>query len=410
MLVVGAGLAGLACARTLAGAGLVPLVLEAGDGVGGRVRSDELDGFRLDRGFQILLTAYPECRATLDYAALDLRPFRPGALVRVGGRFARVADPFRAPLDALASLLGGVGTLLDKARVLALRADVRRASVEELLARPESTTQAALERRGFSPAMVAAFFRPLLGGILLDLELQASSRMLEFVFRMLSLGDNALPAAGMGAIPAQLAAGLSAGALRLGSRVRSVRGDGVELESGERLEARAVVVAADGPSAAVLLGLPAPESRAVTCLYFDAPEPPLDEPLLVLNGEGRGPVTNLCVPSRVAPGYAPAGRHLVSATVIGDPALDDGQLESAVRRQMEEWFGISVRAWRHLRTYRIRHAQPGQRPGVLEPAQRPVRRGPGLYAAGDWLDTASIQGALQSGRRAAEAVIADLGR
>lgn len=410
VIVVGAGLAGLCCARSLARAGVAPLVLEASDGVGGRVRTDELQGFRLDRGFQILLTAYPECQAVLDYAALDLRPFYPGALVRAGGRFVRVADPFRAPLDALASLFGGVGTLADKARVLALRTDVRGPGLDALLARPETTTSAALQRRGFSAQMIDGFFRPFLGGILLDLELEASSRVFEFVFRVLSLGENVLPAAGMGAIPAQLAAALPEGSVRLRARAASVGGREVRLADGESLRAQAVVVATDGPAAAALLNVPAPESRAATCLYFEAPEPPLDEPVLVLDGERRGPVTNLCVPSRVAPGYAPAGRQLVSATVIGDPAGGDEQLESAVRSQLEGWFGRSVQSWRHLRTYRIRHAQPGQRPGALDPPQRPVRRGPGLYAAGDWLDTASLHGAMLSGRRAAEAVLADLTR
>ena len=411
VIVIGAGLAGLACARALVAAGASVVVLEASDGVGGRVRTDSVDGFLLDRGFQILLTAYPECRRVLDYDALRLAPFYPGALVRFGDRFHRVADPFRQPLAALANVFGPVGTLGDKAIVLRLRADVRSASLEEIFSRTETTTLDALRARRFSDEMIERFFRPFLGGILLDLDLTTSSRMFEFVFQMLSMGDNALPARGMGSLASQMAERLPPGTIRLGSRVASIGPRSAHLEVGEEIGAKAVVVATDGPAAAYLApGLEAPASRAATCLYFDADHPPVDDPILVLDGDGAGPVTNLAVPSSVVPDYSPPGRSLVSATVIGDPRVDDAALEASVRKQLEGWFGSTVRDWRHLRTYRILHAQPAQAPGALEPPERPVRRAGGLYVAGDWLDTASLNGALVSGRRAAEAVLADLGR
>ena len=180
-MIVGAGLAGLQCARTLVSAGVRPLVLEASDDVGGRVRTDAFDGFLLDRGFQILLTAYPQCQRALDYDALALRPFRAGVRIRFDGHFHAVDDPFRRPLDALANGFGPIGSLADKLRVLGLRHDVLQGTVEELFARPERTTLETLRGRGFSDGIVERFFRPFLGGILLDLELNASSRMSEFV-------------------------------------------------------------------------------------------------------------------------------------------------------------------------------------------------------------------------------------
>ncbi len=406
VVVVGAGLAGLACALHLHEAGARVRVLESSDGVGGRVRTDLVDGFRLDRGFQVLLTAYPECRRVLDYPALELRPFLPGALVRRSGRFHELSDPWRRPDRAWRTLMAGVGTLADRLRVARFRGRVRRGTIEDLFRRPETSAAERLRREGFSRGMVEAFFHPFFGGILLDRSLSASSRMLEFVFRMMAEGDVALPAAGMQAIPEQVAARLPEGTVRLGARVAAAAPREVRLDSGETVAAEAVVVATEGPEAARLTGLPAPGSLPVTCLYFAADKAPIEEPLIVLDGDGTGPVNNLCFPSQVAPGYAPPGATLVSASVVGGAAGDAGHqaLERAARAQLEAWFGASVRGWRHLRTLHVRHAQPEQRPGALEPVERPVRLENGLFVCGDHRDTASLHGALLSGRRVAEAL------
>ena len=407
VVIVGAGLAGLACALRLHEAGAGVRVLEASDGVGGRVRTDVLDGFRLDRGFQVLLTAYPETRRVLDYAALDLRPFLPGALVRRAGRFHELSDPWRQPGRAWRSLTAGVGSLADRLRMARFRGRVRRGSLEDLFRRPETSAAERLHAEGFSAGMIDAFFRPFFGGVLLDRSLSASSRMLEFVFRMMAEGDVALPAAGMGAIPEQMARPLPEGTVRLRARVAAVSPREVRLDSGETIAADAVVVATEGPAAARLASLPEPGSRPVTCLYFAAERAAVAAPILVLDGDGTGPVNNLSFPSQVAPSYAPAGAALVSASVIGGAAADAeaDALQAAVRKQMEGWFGDEVRGWRHLRTYRIHHAQPEQRPGTLEPAERPVRLESGLFVCGDHRDTASLHGAMLSGRRAAEALL-----
>jgi protoporphyrinogen oxidase len=410
--IVGAGLAGLACARTLTQAGVPVTILEATDGVGGRVRTDVVDGFRLDRGFQVFFTAYPEARAVLDYTALDLRAFAPGSLIRAEGRFSRALDPVRRPLAALAGLRAPIGSLRDKANVLRLRRQVLSTSVESIFSAPEQTARAALGAFGFSDRILDRFFRPLFGGIFLEPDLATSSRMLRFVYRMMAEGDTTLPAEGMGAIPRQLSAGLPDGAVRLRARVTAIEpgADSALLlvEGGEWLRAGAVVLATEGDAAAALTGLlPAPRPRPVTCVYFSADRAPLDEPLLVLDGEGGGPVTTLAVPSRVAPAYAPAGGHLISATVLGGQAESDAALEARVRHQLAGWFGApQVARWRRLKIYRIPFAQFEQTPGVLEPAQRPVRLGPRLFVCGDHVENASINGAMVSGRRAAEAILA----
>lgn len=408
VVIVGAGLAGLVCAGDLTRAGVACTVLEASDGVGGRVRTDEVDGFLLDRGFQILLTAYPEVERRLDLDALDLRRFAPGARVRVGDRFRTVADPLRRPLALPATLTAGVASPADAAKLLRLLVEVRRGSVPDLLRRPETSTAARLERAGFSHRMVERFWQPLFAGIQLDPGLEVSSRRFEVILRMLAVGATAVPARGMGAVPAQLAAALPEGSVRLGAPVARVGPGRVELADGEVLTARAVVVATEGPAAHRLLGerVPDPGSRAAGCLWYSTARPPLEGPWLVL-GSGPGPVRNLAVMSEVAPSYAPPGRALVAAAVPGPAALA-GDLEVRAREQLASWFGSSTTDWELLRTDVIPHGQPAQAP-PLHPRQR-VGLGEGLFVCGDHRDTASLQGAMFSGERTARAVLARLRR
>jgi phytoene dehydrogenase-like protein len=405
--IVGAGLSGLACALRLHQAGMPFLVLESSDAVGGRVRTDVVDGFRLDRGFQVLLADYPEARRVLDYAALDLRAFEPGALVWKDGRFRTLGDPWRRPGKAWATLRSGIGSFRDMLRIARLRAEVLRGPLEAIFRRPETSTRERLRGVGFSSDMIESFLRPLFAGILHDPDLRASSRMFDFVFRMLARGDTVVPAAGMGAIPEQMAARLPQGSIRLRARVASIGPGKVRLESGEVVEARAVVIAVEGPEAARLTGrLTDPGSRSVTCLYFAAEAAPVSEPVLMLDGERRGPVNNLCFPSQIAPAYAPPGATLVSPSVLEGSGLAPAAVEDAARAQLETWFGPQVRSWRHLRTYHILLAQPDQLPPALDTPERPVRLAPGLYVCGDHRDTASIHGAMVSGRRAAAALLA----
>jgi len=410
VVIVGAGLAGLCCARELQAKGISFQIIEASDGIGGRVRTDAVDGFLLDRGFQVLMTAYPEAKRTLDYARLELKAFVPGALSWYAGRMNKLVDPWRTPGAWKEAIRSEFGTLMDKLRIARLRNRVRRTSIEEIFQRPERSTKEALQAEGFSSEMIHRFFRPFLGGILLDGELKSSSRMFEFVFKMLSEGDTVVPARGMGAIPAQLAEKIPAEAIRLNAHVEALHENELTLAGGETLRGRAIVIAAEGPSAAHLVGEVEPASRSVTCFYYAAEEPPVTEPLLVLNGDGAGPVNNFAVISNLAPSYAPAGKHLISASVLGTHQLTDAQLGGFIVAQMKTWFGKVASSWKFLRSYRITHAQPQQYPGALEPPQRPVRIRPGVYVCGDHRDNASIHGAMLSGRRAAEAVISDLHR
>lgn len=403
VVIVGAGLAGLSAAREIQRHGLSVIVLESSDAVGGRVRTDIVDGFQLDRGFQVMLTAYPELQSQVDMRALDLRPFDPGALVWRNGKGHAVSDPFRKPQTLATTAFAPIGSVFDKARIVVLRARVLRRKSAVLLGGQDVSTDVALRAFGFSTKIINRFFRPLFGGIQLDPHLATSRRMFDVIFKSLSEGQSVLPSRGMHALPLQMASRLSEGTVHLNARVSTVDGTKVTLASGESITARAVVVATDGPTASSLLGIPVVESRKVGCVYFSADIPPTKEKYVVLDGTGNGPVLNVAVISNVAPSYAPADKHLIVAAL---PGVTEGDLEAMSRKQLQSWWGPQVDGWKHLRTYVINHGGPVQKP-PFSPKQR-VDLGNGLFVCGDHRDTGSLQGAMFSGRRCGEAVVRSL--
>ncbi len=416
--VVGAGLAGLAAAVELHKAGHAVQVFEASDRPGGRVATDEVGGHRCDRGFQIMLAAYPDAATLIDLDRLDMRWFVRGALVRRDGRFHRLGDPLQAtaPTTALATALATmrapVGSLADKLRILSFRQAARRGPVGAVWNRPETTARQRLEAAGFSPAIIEGLLGPLFTGITLDPELGGSSRVLEFVFRMLSAGPAGVPARGMGAIPAQLAAQLPDGAVATGEPVAAVGAGSVTLAGGERVEADAVVVATDRAAATRLCGLDDPGWRSSTTVWLAAPEAPVAEPILVLNGDGptSGPVSSLAVMSAVSPAYAPAGSSTVAVSAPGTGA----ELVDALRAQLRSWYGPVTATWTTLRVDEIPRSHPVVPLGTpralvasLDADLRPTDD-PGaaaVWVCGDHLADPSINGAIASGRAAATAVL-----
>ena len=397
--IVGAGVAGLSCAKRLLQAGQTVTVVEQSDGVGGRVRTDVVDGYRLDRGFQVLLTAYPEVQRSLDLTALEMQMFTPGAVMWIGGQGYEIGDPFRDRSALIETIKSPVLPFADKLRILRLRTKVRRGEARRLFGKPEQSTAERLQSLGFSENTVTRFFGPLFSGIQLDRDLATSSRMFDIIFRCLSEGDTGVPRLGIGALADQLATPIPADQLLLNTSATGVAPTQVQTADGI-ISADQVVVATDGPAASQLVGTPDPGSNSVSCVWFSADIPPTTSTAIVLDGTNNGPVVNLAVMTNVAPSYAPQGRHLIAAACPGTMADD---LATQATAQLRDWFGKSVDDWTVLRVDRIAHGQPKQ-PPPLHPRQ-PIKLQDGLWVCGDHRDTASLQGAMFSGRRTAEAIL-----
>jgi phytoene dehydrogenase-like protein len=409
VLIVGAGLSGLSCALHLHQAGIPVRVLEASDGAGGRVRTDRVDGFLLDRGFQVYLSAYPEAGKLLELEALDLHAFEAGAICFDGKKLHRVMDVFRKPSSFFASALGPVGSMADKLRVALLRFRALGSSEDEIASRPDRPTHALLSQFGFSKPMIDGFFRAFYGGIFLERELRTSSRMFEFTFKMFSKGNATLPALGMGEIPLQIARRLPPETIRINAVVASVNETSVGLVGGEVIPARQVVVATQATQTSLLVPdfkSQAPDWRSATNLYFSANQSPLGEAIIALNTSGEGLVNNVCVLSDVSPTYAPPGQSLISVTVLGVHA--DLDLPEEIQKELGTWFGGQVNDWRHLRTDLIKQALPEQLPET-GPAEEPdFLRLNGIWICGDHVTSASIEGAIISGTRTAKAIVDSL--
>ena len=405
VIIVGAGLAGLSCAHVLQKQGIHYLLLDGAEKVGGRIRTDVVDGFQLDRGFQVLQTAYPDAKQILSYPDLKLKSFFPGAMIRYQDKFHRLADPFRDIYTAAKGLFSPIGSLKDKLLVGILRTQLTLGTLEKLLQKPEVTTLQRLKTFGFSDVIIDRFFKPLYSGIFLENELSTSSRAFDFNFRMMALGDICLPAEGMEAIPRQLLTMLDSARIRLNSKVASLSENKVILASGETLTAPNIVLAVDQPQACKLLKVTVdPKMKTVITLYFTASTPPTSSPILFLNAESSGPVMNMCVPTNVCKSYAPEGKSLISCSVLKHDFVSEEMLVQKVLEQMKQWFGNQVDAWKHLRTYKINNALPAQEPPLQDVSSKPMQIGRGLYQCGDYGGIASIQTALQSGRVVGEAL------
>lgn len=405
--IVGGGLAGLCCAIELQRRGIDYHLYEAADRVGGRIKTDTVDGYLLDHGFQVLQKAYQEASQVLNYDTLDLHSFQPGSLIRCQNRFCGLYDAFRQPSLLVATVLSPAASLSDKLNILKLRWKLLRQAEDECWSQPETTTLEYLRQAGFQEKIIERFFRPFLSGIFLEKNLETSSRMFEFIFRIFSQDDAALPANGMEAIPRQLSTYLLPERLHCNKPVKQAGPKQLVCEDGEEVQAKAVVLAVDQANAAPLCGQPKPERQcSVICEYFATKKHKPKPAILYLNGTGQGLINNLCFPSEAAPSYAPHGQQLVSVSIVGQCNLSDAERIAALRRELTEWFGEEAQTWQHLRSYPIHHALPSQRHIPAEPPHPRLEEG--LYACGDYRWYASINAAMLSGKQTAQAIIEDL--
>ena len=401
VLVVGAGLAGLACALDLVAAGVPVRVLEASDAPGGRMRTDRRDGFLLDRGFQVFNTSYPQVKRRVQLRALRLSPFTPGALLATASGRTRFTDPTRRPRESGDLLLGRLARPADLVALAAMSAADMLFPAQRIIAQPDRSTLAALRAARISDELIELFFRPFLAGVFLEDRLETSARFFHLVWRSMLRGTLCLPRDGIGAVPAQLAGLLPAGTIGYETPVAGLTDDGVALADGTELPARAVVVAAGPAQAAALLpGLPPVRTRMVTTVYHAAPSAPLAEPTLVVDTERT--ILNTVVLTQVARSYSTDGRALISSSVLGDAT---GR-ESEIVARLAGLYETDTSGWEHLASYPVADALPAM-PSPW-PLTRSARYAAGRYVCGDYRATGSVQGALASGTRAAAELLADL--
>ncbi len=419
IIIVGAGLAGLTCAKLLAEAKQEVLVLEAADQVGGRLRTDyHKSGYRLDRGFQVLFTSYAAASRHLDFKKLKQRTLDPGAILVKNGKQYEITDPLREPSGLLPSLLNPLIPLQDKVRVLALRAQLLPQSTGDIFAgkdQPDGrdeTTEAFLRRSGFSNAFIDNFIRPFYGGIFLDRSLQTSARMFQFTFKMLATGNIIIPAEGIQAIPEQLVTHLPKGSLRCNARVGELlindnRVQGVRLISGERIEAEQVILATSSPIAEKFIHQQLPSTPVSTvCLYFAGDERLYAQRKILLNADPHAYVNNAVLVTNMAPTYAPPRKHLLSVTVLDHLKDDDEVIVERSRAEIARWFpDHDLSCWQLLALYRIPFAQFSQPPGIYDELPQNHTAVEGLYLTGEYTQSSSIQGAMHSGEYAAKEVL-----
>ncbi|HTI13352.1 MAG TPA: NAD(P)/FAD-dependent oxidoreductase [Dictyobacter sp.] len=419
IIIVGAGLAGLTCAKLLAEAKQDVLVLEAADQVGGRVRTDyHQDGYRLDRGFQVLFTAYPTVQRHLNITTLKQRKFDPGAILVKNGKRYEISDPLREPAQLLNSTFNPLISPKDKLNVMRLRIQLARKSAGAIFSgalqinQQDETTESYLRHQGFSDTFLDNFIRPFYGGIFIDRTLQTSARMFQFTFKMLAEGDIIIPAEGIQRIPEQLASHLPKGSVRTNRRVEEIlvadgRVRGVRLVTGERIEADQVIVATSSPLAAKFVQKELPTTPvSVTSLYFAGDERLYPQRKILLNTDPHAYVNNAVLLTNIAPTYAPPRKHLLSVTVLGNPAEDDETVAQRSRAELAQWFpDHNLNHWQLLALYRIPFAQFAQPAGIYDQLPDNKTNVEGLFLTGEYTKSSSIQGAMHSGEYAAKAVL-----
>ncbi len=404
--IIGAGISGLTAAVYLQRKGFKIQILEASDHAGGRIKTDLVDGFRLDKGFQVLLTEYPETKALLDYEKLNLKRFLPGATVLYENGQFEIADPFRRPSALFSTVFAPVGTLKDKINTFFLKNKLIKISVPSIFNQIETETILQLKKYGFSAKMIDRFYKPFFSGIFLENDLKTSSNMFDFVMKMFSEGDAAIPELGMEEIPKQLVAMLPKDSIQYNMKVNAIENNKIICENGKLVETDIIIIATEA------IGLASnyiPKSKQnfhqVTNVYFEAKIAPTQKAVVVLNAAANKKwVSNLTVLTNVSKKYSSDERVLISVSLNGNPTVDDETLAKNMQLELKNWYGNQVNDWKIIKVYRINYALPNQKKVTNEVLNSELELDKNVFICGDHLMNGSINAAMKSGRLVAELI------
>jgi phytoene dehydrogenase-like protein len=402
--IIGAGIAGLTAAVHLSQKGFKVNVLEATESAGGRIKTDVIDGFKLDRGFQVLLTAYPETQALIDYDKLNLKRFLPGATVLYDGGQFEIADPFRRPSSAIATILSPVGSLKDKLNTLLLKNKLLKQSISAIFNQKERDTKKQLQEYGFSHQMIQRFYAPFFSGIFLENELKTSNQMFDFVMKMFSEGDAAIPALGMEEIPKQLVGLLPENTITYNLKVTEIKDNQIYCENGEIISSDKIIIATEAVGIARnYIDKDKQKHHQVTNIYFETDIAPTQKAVVVINAsKNKKWVNNLTVMTHVSKQYAPENKVLLSISYNGIPDLSDEELAENMKTELKPWYGNQVDNWKMIKAYRIRYALPNQEKVKNELSIADFKINEHVFICGDHLLNGSINAAMKSGRVVAE--------
>ena len=396
-IVVGAGISGLSCALELEKNGYHVQILEKENHPGGRVHSDVINGYILNRGFQVLQTGYPETKRLLDYEKLELCNLDSEVWVMNNNTIKKLYDPIQNPSNLLKAAFSNVGTFQDKLRLLQLRQSTTSRSTNKIFQENETTSLEQINNYGFSESIINEFFKPLFGGAFLDNELDTTSRMFNFVYKIFSIAPIAIPKYGMKSIPEQLEAKLES-KISFNTNVVKLDNKNVFLEN-ETLSADTIVLAANHNSARQLIpSIEEIQWNSTSCYYFVADSPPFSSKVVLLNGNNRGEINNVFVPTNISKAYSPNNKSIISVSTIG---LNNN--ESEIRNELNNWFGNQTEDWKLLHTYHIEQALPS----MYVPSVSHSQYVNGIHMCGDYLTSSSIHGSMHSGRMTANQIIAD---
>ena len=400
--IIGGGISGLIAARVLEEYGLSAKIIEATDRLGGRVKTDVVDGYSLDHGFQVLLTAYPAAKKYLDFDALALQEFLPGSAIFKNGKQKIIGDPLRNLSLLLPTLFSGIGTVNDKLKILALNRRLKKKSIQNIFAEKEQTTLAYLENIGFSETIITDFFIPFFSGIFLENKLKTSSRMFEFVYKMFGEGNAALPKDGIQAIPKQLFEKLKSTTIIFNTKVKSVENGSIILESGETLKSNFTIIATQASGLVSNLKNQATLWKSCDTLYFEVAKREIKKPLIGLIAAPNALINNIFYHTSLQTS-ATALKELLSVTVIDRQNLTNKQLVTEVQKELKELCNIDYCTF--IKQYNIPMALPKLQDIQYEMLPSETRLTETIFLAGDTQLNGSLNAAMIAGERAALEVI-----